>query len=399
MEQRTTSYIDDKGNKKTGVTAYNPNTDYAALIGKAEAADDYAAAGYYEQQRNQKIAAQGLPYKQTNKYQDFYGQVDQGRAAALEKGYQTQAQQLQDKGYYNAILENLKTNRDQQLAANDEQSAAQIAMQQEALERQKQQQAEQYGKVNRQLYVDSKQTERRLPEQLAAMGYTGGAAETSLLRNQLSYEQALRDNEAARIAGEQDIDFQGRQLQAQQDIARRQAAMQINSEYNTGYNSVLGQLQSQANYENEQALARKQQGISYAMAAAETLAQYGDFSGYAKVLDMNGNRMFSDEQIAAMKAQYDALMAAKSFSSGGSGGGRGRSSRSYYGSGTEYTLDGTEEADDPAKVAQAEKSLRDSVHYGASRPQLLQQIASMYSSGMISKKTADELSYKYNLDV
>ncbi len=468
MEQRTTSYIDDKGNKKTGVTAYNPNTDYAALIGKAEAADDYAAAGYYEQQRNNKIAGQGLAYAPTNKYQDYYGQVDATRAAQLEKGYttlydpnvdysahmqkaaankdyaaagyyenlrnqkiageglnyaptytyadyygqvdpvraaelnrgyQTKSEALEQQGYLNAMLENLKTTYDQQLAANDEQAAAQTAMQMEALERQKQKAAEDYGKVNRQLYIDSKQTERRLPEQLAALGYTGGATESALLRNRLGYEQALRDNEAARISGEADIDFQGRQIEQQNELARKQAAMQLAADYNSGYNSVLGQMQSQKNYETEQALSQKQTAIAYAQAAAETKAQYGDFSGYALVTDLNGNRLYSDEDIAAMKKQYDALLAAQSFSSGGSGGGRGRSSRSYYGSGTEYTLDDTEEADDPAKVAQAEKSLRDSVHYGASRPQLLQQIASMYSSGMISKKTADELSYKYNLDV
>lgn len=413
-ETRTTSYIDENGNRKTGVAArpaYNAGTDYQQYMNQAVGKKDYAAAGYYEQQRNDKIAGQGLPYAPTSQYADYYGQVDATRAAQLEQGYstpynkdtdysalmqkaagaqdyaaagyyenlrnqkiageglsyaptynyapylgqvdgaravelnagyQTPSEALASEGYLNAALRELQNTYQKQIAANDEQSAAQTAMQMEALERQKQKQAAEYQKVNRQLYTDSMQTRRTLPEQLAAMGYTGGATESALLRNQLSYEQALRDNEAARIAGEQDIEFQGRQIQQQEDIARRQAAMQLLSDYQSGYTGILGQMQSQQNYDQEQAwqrqtyqeeqeLARRQAAISYAQAAADTMAQYGDFSGYAAVLDLNGNRMYSDQQIAAMKAQYDALMAAQSFSSGGSGGGRSSGGRRSYG--------------------------------------------------------------------
>ena len=405
-EKRTTSYIDENGNRKTGVAsrpAYNPNTDYQQYINQAVGKKDYAAAGYYEQQRNDKIAGQGLAYAPTNQYADYDGQVDATRAAQLEQGYttpynkdtdysalmkkaagakdyvaaayyedlrrkkiageglsyaptytysnylnqvtperaeelnagyQTPTEALADEGYLNAALRELQNTHQQQLAANDEQSAAQTDMQLEALERQKQKAAADYNKLNRQLYTNSMMTRQTLPEQLAAMGYTGGATESALLRNQLNYEKALRDNEAAKIAGEQDIEFQGRQIQQQAEISRRQAAMQLLSNYQNGYTGILGQMQSQKNYDKEQDLSLKQMAISYAQAAADTLAQYGDFSGYAKVTDLNGNRLYSDEQIAAMKAQYDALVAAQSFSSGGSGGGRssgrsgGRSSES-----------------------------------------------------------------------
>lgn len=386
---RTTSYIDQNGNKKTGITEYNPNTDYMELMGKAEAKKDYAAAGYYEQQRRKKIEGEGLAIQPTEKYKDFYGQVDPTRAASLEQGYTTlydpnadysayikkaaDAKDYEAAGYYeqlrrmkiegeglpyaptsdyaafygkvtperalalrggyqetsylDAIEQNLERTYQRQLAENDAASAAQTAMQLEALERQRQKQADEYRNLNRQLYVDTRQNERRLPEQLAAMGYTGGASETAMLRNRLTYEQALRDNEAARISGEQDIDFQGRQIQQQEELARRQAAMQLLGEYSSGVNSVLGQKQSQANYEREQELARRQTAIAYATAAADNMAQYGDFSGYALVTDLDGNRLYSDEQIAAMKARYDAMVAAQSFSSGGSGGGRGSGGR------------------------------------------------------------------------
>lgn len=462
-EKRTTSYIDENGNRKTGVTsrpAYNPNTDYQQYMNQAVGKKDYAAAGYYEQQRNDKIAGQGLSYAPTNNYADYYGQVDATRAAQLEQGYstpynkdtdysslmqkaagaqdyaaagyyenlrnqkiageglsyaptynyapylgqvdsaravelnagyQTPNEALASEGYLNAALRELQSTYQKQIAANDEQSAAQTALQMEALERQKQKQAAEYQKVNRQLYTDSMQTRRTLPEQLAAMGYTGGATESALLRNQLSYEQALRDNEAARIAGEQDIEFQGRQIQQQEDIARRQAAMQLLNAYQSDYTGILGQMQSQLNYEQQQELERRQAAISYAQAAADTMAQYGDFSGYAAVLDLNGNRMYSDQQIAAMKAQYDALMAAQSFSSGGSGGGRSggrRSSGSSGGSGYEEVLPET-----PAPVlsdnARAHKAIDEMMQNNAPASQVNKAIDQMRAAGYITAEQAE----------
>ena len=454
---RTTSYIDQNGNKKTGVTAmpdYNPGTDYQSLIDQAAGKKDYAAAGYYEQQRNRKIADQGLTYEPTAKYQDYYGKVDQARAAALEQGYRTtydpnadysayikkaaDAKDYEAAGYYeqlrrmkiegeglpyaptsdyaayygkvtperalalrggyqeasylDAIEQNLERTYQRQLAENDAASAAQTAMQLEALERQRQKQADEYRNLNRQLYVDTRQNERRLPEQLAAMGYTGGASETAMLRNRLTYEQALRDNEAARISGEQDIDFQGRQIQQQEELARRQAAMQLLGEYSSGVNSVLGQKQSQANYEREQELARRQTAIAYATAAADNMAQYGDFSGYALVTDLDGNRLYSDEQIAAMKARYDAMVAAQSFSSGGSGGGRGSGGRrgSGYSSSGSDDYEGsepyTQELSDNAK---AHKAIDEMIQNNAPVSQVNKAIDELKASGYITAEQAE----------
>lgn len=50
---------------------YDKNTDYQALIDRAAANGDYAAAARYEQQRNEKIATEGLGYGQTNKYAKY----------------------------------------------------------------------------------------------------------------------------------------------------------------------------------------------------------------------------------------------------------------------------------------------------------------------------------------
>ena len=47
---------------------YDKDVDYMALMNEAAAAGDFAAAARYEQQRNLKIAAEGLSYPQTSQY-------------------------------------------------------------------------------------------------------------------------------------------------------------------------------------------------------------------------------------------------------------------------------------------------------------------------------------------
>jgi N-acetylmuramoyl-L-alanine amidase len=47
------------------------NTDFKALMNEAVAKGDYALAAYYEQQRNEKIAALNLAYEQTYFYQNY----------------------------------------------------------------------------------------------------------------------------------------------------------------------------------------------------------------------------------------------------------------------------------------------------------------------------------------
>lgn len=334
MDERTTSYVEN-GQKKTGVTrpTYNANTDYSALMQQAANAGDYNAAGYYEQQRNDKIAGTGSQYSPTDTYAAYYDRVDPGRAAVLEGGYLTAAQQAEKGGYLNNALTTLQDNYANQRAAADAAAAAQTQLLQQQAERQREQQAAQYSKLGRQLYTDMMDERRLLPEQLAAQGYNGGATESSLLRNRLTYEQAMRDNEAARIAGEKDIDFNLQQGLSQQEIARQQAAMQLAGDYSSQYAAMLQNLQSQQNYEAERELARRQQQLAYLEAAAKQKEQYGDFSGYALLTDLDGNRLYSDADIQQMLARWQYMQAlAQATGSGGSGGGYRRSSKTGSGS-------------------------------------------------------------------
>ena len=51
---------------------YDKNTDYKKLMDEAVKAGDYARAAIYEQQRNEKIAGEGLTqYGATNQYSTY----------------------------------------------------------------------------------------------------------------------------------------------------------------------------------------------------------------------------------------------------------------------------------------------------------------------------------------
>lgn len=317
---QTTSYIDENGQKKTGIVApsYNVGTDYASMVEKAAKNGDYAAAAYYEQQRNKKIAGEGMTqYQPEYTYQKYAKDYDDAQRAELERGYRTAAEKAQETGYLESALNMLQEQLKQQLSANETESAKQTELAMLKLQQQKAEAQKKYDSTDRQLYIDMMKEQKALPEQLAGAGYTGGATESSLLKNRLSYEQALRENEGGRASAMTALDVAGNAAELQRQIAKSQADQTARSNYLTNYSRIMSGLQGQRNYEREQELARKQQEISYALAAADNLAKYGDFSGYEKVTDSNGNRLYTDAQIAAMKAEYDALKAASTRSSGG----------------------------------------------------------------------------------
>ncbi len=65
---------------------------------------------------------------------------------------------------------------------------------------------EQYAGTNRQLYRDYMESRRALPQQLAAMGYSGGLTESNLLRLYTDYAEGLNENERARLAQQGEFD-------------------------------------------------------------------------------------------------------------------------------------------------------------------------------------------------
>lgn len=88
---------------------------------------------------------------------------------------------------------------------------------------------------------------------------------------------------------------------------------QFNTDRDFAYGVHRDEVEDQQ-YKDELAYAKEQQEKSDLMDIAETLAAYGDFSGY-KALG------YTDEQIAALSSGYQAQIAAKKTGSGGGSGG------------------------------------------------------------------------------
>jgi len=108
--------------------AYDKNTDYQEKINQAVAEGNYQAAALYEQQRNEKIAGEGMNYQQTSNYSQYLnngnGGVSGGSWVGGNAGYQGQynpskdydyaanLQQLMNAGYSDAdYLEQLLNER------------------------------------------------------------------------------------------------------------------------------------------------------------------------------------------------------------------------------------------------------------------------------------------------
>lgn len=153
---------------------------------------------------------------------------------------------------------------EQQLAEQKQANADQLALSQEAnvqqLEYATGVQNENTQRLNTQLYLDRMKQERTLPQELAALGITGGAAETSLVGIGNRYAQNLAENERARLTAigalNQDVIQTNYQARAQQ-IAADAQAMQA---YYNARNAM-----EQAQYEQK-------------LEIAQALAEAGDFS-------------------------------------------------------------------------------------------------------------------------
>lgn len=189
QDKQTTTYIDDKGDKQTGIVA---------------------GSSYLDSMLNQL----------NQQYQQQIAQADNAAAAATKK----------------AIL---------------------------ALEEQKNKLNQQYTGMYEQLYLNRRMNEKALPEQLAAMGYTGGLTESALLQLQNNYQNNVRQGEVARMQGVLDLDAAIAEAQLTGDLERANALMELSGQYYNNYAQAMQAMQDQANWQQQfnyqQAMAAREQ--------------------------------------------------------------------------------------------------------------------------------------------
>lgn len=173
----------------------------------------------------------------------------------------------------------------------------------------------QYDANQRQNYINYMQTQKDLPEQMARMGITGGASETSALRSRTNYENNFNNTERSRGA---DINKINTTLADTLNTYKMTADANMNDE-------IAQNAQLRAQYEKQLQQEAEQR-------FANTISGYDSISGIdaeiAKI-QKSGVDLWKIDYLRARRAELAAAEAA-AYSGGGGG-------YSYSGGGGGYT--------------------------------------------------------------
>ncbi|MEA4947047.1 MAG: hypothetical protein VB058_05740 [Oscillospiraceae bacterium] len=305
---------------------YDKNKDYTALIRQAVSNGDLNAAANYEQSLNAKIAGEGLSYAPQHNYDQYLGtnptantydkDIDYTAAInkALASGDKSSAKGLEAQLNAKIIGEGLNYNTTNRFSSETEKPTytSQYSDQIDAL----------VSKILNGTYDDFRNSAdyQSLASEYAAKGKK---AMQDTVADVSARTGGLASSYATTAGAQANNDY----MQQLQDVAREMYSDQRSDQYNEASllsnldNSDYAKYQDQlSQYDTEQSTAysKAQDTASAKETKAETLAQYGDFSGYK---DLG----YSDAEIAAMTAAYKAQLAASAAKSSGSGSGSGSS--------------------------------------------------------------------------
>lgn len=238
-------------------------------------------------------------------------------------------------------LNQLKRIQEEQARAQElavKQAVAQVMAQKPLIE-------QSYDDLAREAYVSNQLAMRDMPQQLAAMGYTGGMTESSLTGLLNTYQNTLSEGERARYNALLGLENDAANIQATGDIAIAQNAAQyaqqladyyqylqsLQAQQQQFYDSLAYQQQqdalAQQNYldafayqQQQDALARGDVEYARQLEMAQIMAAYGDFSGY--------------EALGIDTTQMRAYLAAQAVGNATGTGSRSRSGSYRSGSGS-----------------------------------------------------------------
>ena len=290
---------------------FDPNKDYAAAIKNATSTAEMLQL---QQERENKINWMNQNGQNPNGYTNqIYGNYQNiqstPQAQVMAPQYQGMTKEELYAGY-NEAAANLEKQRNELLNLTLAQSqAAQDTANAE------------YDDLARQAYILKRRQEMAMPQQLAALGISGGGSETANLKLQTNYQNNLNNNEVARqqMLKEYALQNLAAQTQANSDIAGYYADAQQNA-MNAWQNEMANQNawnQWAASYQNdlnnmtyEQIQANKAQQIDLAL-------QLGDYDKLKALgYDTSYVQRLQDAELEQL-----ALAAAKTRSKAASGGG------------------------------------------------------------------------------
>lgn len=320
---------------------FDPNKDYAAAIKNASSTQEMVQLEKERQNKLNWMNANGTNKGYTNQIYSNYNNLFGEKQEMPTYEGMTKDELF---GGYNEMAESLAEQRKALLSA----ALAQNRTEQEKAN-------SNYDELARQAYILKRQNENALPQQLAALGISGGSSESANLSLAANYENSLASNEQARQQALRDYALQALQARTQADSdisgyyadAKQQAmnawqneAANRNSwnQWAAGYGQQLREygdsLNSQTYQEN---LASKQYADTLRQQQIDLALQMGDYKKLAAMgYDVSYLKRMQDAELEqlALDAMLTRANIAKVNSSvtRGSGGGT-RSSKKGSGNG------------------------------------------------------------------
>ena len=294
-----TAYIDDNGQKQQGL--YTSNPEEYAKIQQMQAMGQMWHSASEDMQRMLADEAEviGTSLGATRDQNGVWWKDGQ-------QLYQTQYKQQEMPNYYEEYKQQLADYQKNQQNLLNQQYAAALEAAKLSLDSQKTQVNQEYDDLARQLYIQRRMSEKALPEQMSAMGYTGGLTESSALQLQTSYAEALRQGETERINTIASLDQAIRQaeLEGNMELANQLMALQQNTMMM--YTDALAQIQNQANWQAQMDYQAQQDNL--AQQNWYTQYMYNSQQDFLDREQNKQNQQQSDQKDAETIARENAWM-------------------------------------------------------------------------------------------
>lgn len=301
---QTTTYIDESGEKKQGL--YTSDLNRYNTIQQMK---NLSAAWHTSTPEQQKALADqayvmGTSLGATRDDAGVWWYDGQKLYDTIYEAPQVTTPEVPN--YYEDYTQELENFKAEQQNAINQQYAAALEAAKLNLDSQKGQVNQQYDDLARQLYIQRRMSEKALPEQMSAMGYTGGLTESSALQLQTSYAEALRQGETERINTIASLDQAIRQaeLEGNMELANQLMALQQNTMMM--YTDALAQIQNQANWQAQMDYQAQQDNL--AQQNWYTQYMYNSQQDFLDREQNKQNQQQSDQKDAETIARENAWM-------------------------------------------------------------------------------------------
>ena len=244
---------------------FDPNKDYAAAIKNASSTQEMVQLEKERQNKLNWMNANGTNKGYTNQIYSNYNNLFGEKQELPEYTGMTKDELF---GGYNEMAESLAEQRKALLSA----ALAQNTAEQEKAN-------SNYDELARQAYILKRQNENALPQQLAALGISGGGSESANLELAANYENNLASNEQARQQMLKDYALQALQ-------ARTQADSDISGYYADAKQQAMNAWQNEA--------ANRNSWNQWAAGYGQQLREYGDSLNSQTYQEILASKQYAD---------------------------------------------------------------------------------------------------------